>query len=194
MELARKTRENPRKTLAAETELTNIFNFEPEFSYSNYVIFSCGVNDLSRYGKNAHTLADLVCRRLLNTCRKHSNTIFVFNSIVLRSIPWLNVEIEEFNGIMFELSLEVENLYFFDSHDVLMGSDEICRQGAIDRRGDGVHMPAAAKRVVVDHLIDGLKHLQCARFGGHMITPSRWPWPLRPQFLRQLHQRRIWPG
>ena len=86
------------------------------------VVISCGLNDLSRYNKRAHVLADLVTRRFDECCRNNPNTTFVFNSILLTSYDWLNEEITEFNRIMFELSFQHSNMIFFDSHEILMNS------------------------------------------------------------------------
>ena len=63
----------------------DIFNFEPEFKYSDLVIISCGVNDLARYGKRPEVLADLVTRRLKKCCSKHRSTNFVFTSILSKA-------------------------------------------------------------------------------------------------------------
>ena len=89
--------------------LTDIFNFEPEFRYRKAVVFSAGVNNLSCYGLRAHVLADLICNRLEKTCCKNSNTTFVYNSMLYTGHSWLNQEIDEFNKIMFDLSLRVPN-------------------------------------------------------------------------------------
>ena len=70
-------------------ELNNVFNFEPEFTYTDVVVISCGVNDLSRYGRRSEVLADLVTRRLKKTCAKHKNTTFVFTSLLSTSFGWL---------------------------------------------------------------------------------------------------------
>ena len=135
-----------------------------------------------------------MCKRLISVCRKHSNTVFVFNSIASSAFPWLNVEINEFNRIMFELSMDVENLYFLDSHDVLMGSQVISRRGAILWKGDGVHMTLEAKRVVTECLVEGVKYLHSTRSDDPAWTANpRASWPLRPQFLRQLHLHRQAP-
>ena len=56
-------------------ELTNVFNFGPEFNYTDVVVMSCGVNDLSRYGRRSEVLADLVTRRLKKTCVKHKKLL-----------------------------------------------------------------------------------------------------------------------
>lgn len=178
-------------------ELKNIFNFSPEFGYSNYVVISCGVNDLSRYGCRAHTLADLVCKRLRHACQKYKNTIFIFNSLVSTSFSWLNREIGEFNNIMFDMACEVENLYFFDSHDILMSG--AVRGDVVDRYGNGIHMTVGARELVSWELVTAVAHLQTIRTGRETGSRSRrpWYWPLRPEYIRQLQlnsRRAVVPG
>ena len=167
-------------------QLVDIFNFEPEFAYSSMVVISCGLNDLSRYGKRAHVLADMVTKRLAECCRKHPNTTFVFNSILLTSFGWLNKEIDEFNKIMFQLSLELDNMLFFDSHAVLMDSP-LRPAGVLETRkeygANGCHITFAAKRLVTDELIRALVFRNAVLTGKVSDRTSRkYVWPLRPSF------------
>lgn len=167
-------------------ELADIFGFEPEFQYSDMVVISCGLNDLSRYGKRAHVLADLVTRRFSDCCRRNPDTTFVFNSILLTSYGWLNEEITEFNRIMFELSFQHSNMIFFDSHEALMRS-QLIPGGVIERRkeygGNGCHLTFAAKRLVTSELISGLTCLAHTR--SDQTRPRKlqqWEWPIRTVF------------
>ena len=105
--------------------LTDIFNFEPEFRYSKFVILSGGVNDMStnhngRPPMTAHALADYMSNRLRECCDKNSDTTFIFNSVLHTKHSWLNDEIDNLNNIIFELSCTIPNLRFFDSHHALM--------------------------------------------------------------------------
>ena len=168
-------------------KLQDVFNFESEFTYSNYVIFSCGVNDLSRYGCNAHTLADFVYKRLVNTCRKNPNTIFIFNSLLLTTFSWLNREIVKFNRIMFNLSLKLENLYYFDSHHVVRSS---VLRSVVAENGNGVHVTAEARSLIMDRLVRGVIHLQTLRSGSCENSQLHGDWPLGPSFIRMLQSPR----
>ena len=150
------------------------------------VVISCGLNDLSRYNKRAHVLADLVTRRFDECCRNNPNTTFVFNSILLTSYDWLNEEITEFNRIMFELSFQHSNMIFFDSHEILMNSPLI-PGGVIERRkeygGNGCHITFAAKRLVSNELITGLTCLALSRSGQVKTRKlQQWSWPIRTVF------------
>ena len=67
--------------------LSDLHKFESEFPYTDFVFLSCGVNDMSRYGKNSGTLfgyfSDLIKRYRL----KYPKTTFIFNSLLLTSKP-----------------------------------------------------------------------------------------------------------
>lgn len=164
-------------------ELRNIFNFEPEFGYSDFVVISGGINDLSRHGLRAHTLADLVCNRLRDTCLKYDKTVFIFNSLLDTRFDWVNSEIQDFNKLMFELCLVVPNLYFFDSHHVL--TDYYTSGGRVlNDRGNGVHITVEARKLVARQLVHGIHHLFLS-WTGRRVEDSRlrnWWWPLRSAY------------
>jgi len=176
----------------ANFELINVLNFEAEFKYCDMVIFSSGVNDLSRYGKRAHVLADLLTSRLSACLRRNPDTTFIFNSILSTSHEWLNWEVEEVNRIMFELSAEHHNFLFFDSHHVLMSShisSESSRVPVIRPDDDGVHITSGASRIVTKQLVNAANYVAHVRTGR---DPSQaedsglrnWTWPLRPRYTR----------
>ena len=166
-------------------QLVDIFNFEPEFRFTSTVIISCGVNDMSCYGLRAHVLADLVTRRLLNTCRKHSGTTFIFNSVLHTRHRWLNEEIDNFNRMMFELSFHAPNLKFFDSHDVLLNNRLSRRTADVIQSSDprGVHITHAARHLISDNLVLATDDMDCTR-KKRALHPRlrRWSWPIRWQF------------
>ena len=167
--------------------LVDVFNFEPEFGISNTVIISAGVNDMSCYGLTARTLADMVCERLRRTCRNHPGTKFMFNSVlnVHNKYDWLNREIDQFNGFMYELSLSVPNLAFFDSHAILMNDRISQRLGGVidldDRRG--VHITWQARKLITDQLVRAAELTSCVSSGRRPTGRLKnWVWPLRSQF------------
>lgn len=169
--------------------LVDVFNFEPEFDICNTVIISAGVNDLSCYGHTARTLADMVCTRLRQVCQKHTRTKFIFNSIlnVHTDLEWLNREINMFNRFIYELSLSIPNLAFFDAHFILMNSHLSKRLGNVidldDRRG--VHITWGARKLITDNLvkaIDLTSHLSSGK--SLSVNLENWHWPLRLDFMR----------
>ena len=167
--------------------LVDVFNFEPEFSICNTVIISSGVNDLSCHGLRASVLADLVCERLRRTCRKHPHTKFIFNSVlnVHSKLGWLNNEINAFNSIMYALSMDIPNMAFFDSHNVLV-NDHISRTlgGVIDlREKRGIHITWQAKKLITEHLVNAVDltwHIANRKpVSGRLAS---WQWPVRQHF------------
>jgi len=176
--------------------LTDIFNFEEEFAYSEFVVFSCGVNDLSttkdpeghspRPPMTGAVLGDMVSRRLADCCARYPDTYFVFNSVISTSHDWLNHQIGIFNKIMFELSLGVPNLRFFDSHEALIRGLKSGDVYHVIQRDDkrGTHLTFAARKLVSDQLVNGIELIVGRRAGSIKGSSVRgWSWPLREQFV-----------
>ena len=150
----------------------HVFNYEDEFEYTDQVIISCGVNDLHKYKHTAQSLFELSGRRLEFNCKKHPNTQFVFNSVLLTEIPWLNVEIENFNRYMFKLSGAISNLHFFDSHASVKRArlegrlEEVYVPKERDARyGNGIHITFAARKLVVSELARYVRSLARSKAG-----------------------------
>ena len=134
-------------------QLCDIFEMEREFEHAKTVILSSGINDLSRYGKTAHTLADLVCPKLEKCCKKFSKTNFIFNSIThVKNNNWLNDEVNIFNDFMFELSQKVRNLTYFDSHGLIMNMKPVYVWDRSER-GNGVHLCYDVRRTIVKGMV-----------------------------------------
>ena len=133
-----------------------MFEFECEFSYSDVVVFSCGVNDLSRYSHTATSLADTVYNKLLTCSRKYPRTKFVINSVLHTKFGWLNREIAQFNDIMYDFCQSVPNFIYFDSHGILCCSS-IAR--IWEPAGNGLHITLNAKRTVTRELVKCLAFL-----------------------------------
>ena len=49
-------------------------DFEPEFKYRSFVVFSCRVYDLSCYGLSGHVLADIISPRIAEKAKKPLTT------------------------------------------------------------------------------------------------------------------------
>ena len=83
--------------------LSDIQNFENEFAYTDYVLLSCGVNDLSRYNWSARRLYSYLRDLMGKYSIKFPNTTFIFNSVLLTNFEWLNEEINFLNYNIFKL-------------------------------------------------------------------------------------------
>ena len=161
-------------------KLTDIHNFRDEFSYTDVVIVSCGINDLSRYGHTANSLADVVCNRLKLYSAQYPNTKFIYNSILLtRDHKWLNNEVNMFNRYMFELSRSTRNLFFFNS-DGLVAQSDIKR--IYHPNSNGIHVSLDVKKLITRELVNSVGFIagsRGARFQRcgwlrHVTTRSSW--------------------
>jgi hypothetical protein len=170
--------------------LTDVLNFEPEFRFTDVVIVSCGINDLStRLGARpplrAHALADLFTRKFKDCCDRNPNTHFIFNSLLYTKHHWLNAEVCSFNKIMFQMSLAIPNLRFLDTHEALMDSD-LRRHRKVLEQSDprGTHLTFEAKKLVTSQLVNAVE-LTVGRRTGTITgsTVRNWSWPLRSEFV-----------
>ena len=145
----------------------NLFDYEDEFEYTDQVIISCGVNDLHKYNHTAQSLFELSGSRLEYHCKANPNTQFVFNSVLLtQNIPWLNNEINQFNELMYTLCSALQNLHYFDSHDVLKRAklQEVYFPWKKDSRyGNGIHVVFGARKVIVSELARYIKSIARSR-------------------------------
>ena len=142
-------------------QLADVFGFEPEFKYAKTVLISCGINDLARYGKTARSLADVVCNRLAKCCRDNHGTNFIFNSITLtKNNDWLNKEIEQFNDFMYDLSVSIPNLTFFDSHALIRNYSKY-DGGPVWSRSDrnGIKFDVSVLKMVTRELVNSVGYL-----------------------------------
>ena len=140
---------------------------------------------MSCYGLRGHVLADLVCARLAESCRRHPGTVFIFNSVLYTRINWLNAEIDTFNQHMLELSLQVPNLIFFDSSSVLSDSPLSRHWDNVIERNDPrrIHITREARILITNQLLIGVEQTCRKRDGKHLGTHLRnWRWPLRSDF------------
>lgn len=167
-------------------ELKDVFNFEAEFRHSNFVILACGLNDLSRYGKTCHTLADLVTKRLSHCCDKYPDTTFIFCSLLRTRHQWLNDEIDQFNRIMMDLSITLPNLRFLDTQQALTDHRLTDPSSYIDMSDrHGTHLLLAARKIVTSQLVSAVELLLGRQ--SRTLKSSRlrgWAWPLRGDFVR----------
>ena len=140
-----------------EYQLSNIDQYSHEFQHTDQVIVSMGVNDLSRYGHTARSLSAVVTPLFHRYSQQYPQCKFVFNTVLKsRDHKWLNVEIEEFNNYMFDLSRDIRNLIFFDSDRFTIN---VCRANrgtqvyARDQSNNGIHLSVHMRRLISDELV-----------------------------------------
>ena len=143
------------------------------FEYMDYVFVSCGVNDISRYGKTGVSLSTFICDKLQSYTNIFLDTIFIFNSVlsVSAKYDWLNRDIAIVNESVFKLSVKLENLWFFDSHHIVNNVD----YQVLDSN-HGIHITITAKRHISSVIRTCILNL-------HTRSPhTGYHWPLRPHF------------
>ena len=167
--------------------LSDFHKFENEFHYTDYVFISCGVNDLSRYGWNAHKLFTYFRQLTCVYQKKYPKTVFIFNSLLSTKFGWLNSEILSLNTNVFNLSIQPNsNVWFFDSHHIALTQSrhgmQVLERGT--RRDNGVHLTY--------RMSDEIRHViakcinVCCRENQHVLHSI---WPLRPEYRHIANNR-----
>ena len=168
-------------------QLTDVFNFHDEFAYTDQVIVSCGINDLSRYNHTANSLADIVCAKLKHFCARYPRTKFIFNSILLTTgsnCHWLNPEVRLFNKYVFELSSVTPNLCYFDSDNLVKEAKVSQVYVPVSKGGNNTHITLEVKKLIVRELVSCVGML--AGCHGDRFRNCRW--------LRNVTTRGSWAG
>ena len=158
----------------ANFELFNISKYESEFSYTDIVVITCGINDLTRHNFTATKLLDFIIPKLNEYVVKYPNTTFIFNSLLYTVDPFFNREISIYNREIFNYSLHCDNIWFFDSHHLVSeGPNPI----DLSDRGNGVHITYHAKKHISGVLRECIIKSCCS--GQREIARA---WPLRPEY------------
>ena len=100
-------------------ELSSINDYVKQFQYTDYVVISAGVNDISRYGHSAESVSGFICSKIRDWVRRFPNPTFILNSILSTDYLWLNRRIKTVNKALFDLSIELYDsgrVYFLDTH------------------------------------------------------------------------------
>ena len=74
--------------------LSDLQKFENEFSYTDIVFISCGINDLSRYGWDSYRLFQQFKELISRYRTQFPNTKFIYNSMTLTKFDWLNEQVQ----------------------------------------------------------------------------------------------------
>ena len=169
-------------------ELHNIDKFEYLFNNSDVVFISCGINDLSRYSDkfNAENLIHLLGLKLKCWRSKYPNTKFVFNSLLCTRFKWLNIEVQKFNRMLLDLTLQYydRGVYYFDSWAI---ARQIWNENfyVVNPNGNGIHIHHRASQTMHQCVIDNLVKLKVGGFDSLGQC-----WPLRSEFLPVIDKRK----
>ena len=150
-------------------QLKDIGNYEKEFGYTDVVIISSGINDLSRYGATPAALLRDFLPKLRLYSNKFPTTKFMYSSLLETKYNWVNVSSHVVNDAIFKLSLTLDNIWFFDIWNLLSPSESLVYN-------HGVHITLYAQRVFRRTLIT------CTKLLHECGSTIRQHWPLRPLF------------
>ena len=106
-------------------QLKDIGNYEKEFGYTDVVIISSGINDLSRYGATPAALLRDFLPKLRLYSNKFPTTKFMYSSLLETKYNWVNVSSHVVNDAIFKLSLTLDNIWFFDIWNLLSPSESL---------------------------------------------------------------------
>ena len=135
--------------------ISDIGNYEPEFSLTDTVIISSGINDLTR----KRLLPEQICDIIVPQFRKYSylypNTKFVVNSVIMSSFWKLNNFIRRLNNLIADSIKGLANFYYFDSHNFLCRfRDPVIYT---DKFGVKIHISYRAVTYIKGHLMTFLQ-------------------------------------
>jgi len=166
-------------------QLTKLPEYEKEFQYSDYVVISSGINELTRYNYTGTSLFEFISPLLRKYCEQFPKTTFVLSSVLRTSRSfsnlsrWLNPSVNTYNNLLFDLTLEIKrkthNLFFLDIDSTLDPSY------SINSRGNGVHTVLDAKKNFTRILKLSLCLLTTPVNTSNKLLQD-FVWPLRPSF------------
>ena len=171
-------------------ELADIAKYERELEFTDYVVISAGINDISRYGQGAQSISCYITGKLGDWARRFPNTCFIFNSILSTNYLWLNKRAAVVNKAVFNLSLKLytcNNFYFLDSHARLLDANI---SQVISPLGNGVHITQQASSIVQLCIVDCVVALDRALLTGRAALQRVWP--LRRQFRQSAADFHSW--
>ena len=140
-----------KKTLYCLSEFSN---YEAEFEYSQRVIISCGINDITRRYLSPETISDNVLSQIKRFSHLYPNTEFIFNTVLLTTCEQTNNYVLSLNTYLARGIRDLPNVYFFDSHSILFKSR--IRSVYVDRKG--IHISRESVNHIKNELIQYLKY------------------------------------
>jgi hypothetical protein len=144
-------------------ELSKIDQYAPQFQHADIVVVSCGVNDMSRYGHTATTLADVTQSRFKHYVDRYPTTKFIFNSVLKsRDYPWLNREVDIFNRHMFYFAQSLRNFSFFDS-DKFVQSYNFRYANDVYVKDGGIHITLQVRKLITWELVNAVGYIAGCR-------------------------------
>ena len=110
-----------------------------EFSYTDIVVLSCGINDTSIQHNHYRSLWSTNLGNIVSD----SLMLFLLWTLCYIQPISISIEVSIYNREMFYFSLNAEKVWFFDSHHIVAHG-----QNPIDTRGNGIHITHHAKKQI----------------------------------------------
>ena len=124
--------------------LADFSNYEPEFEYSDKVIISSGINDITRRYLSPEMVSDVVLPQITKYSRLYPNTKFVFNTTLLATSKLTNSYVISLNKYLAEGIKHLPNVFIFDSHAILLKS----RLHSVCSDRNGIHITREAANLI----------------------------------------------
>ena len=138
-----------------EYQLANIDQYSSEFEYTDVVVISMGINDLSRYGHKARTLADSITPKLQHYSRRYPHCKFIFST---RNLSFFDSH--HFAAKTFKEDRSIASFY-------VPGPSRRLSQQSMrnEQSNNGIHIPLHMRRLITSELVRSVGYLAGARCG-----------------------------
>ena len=131
--------------------ITDFSNYEAEFEYTDTVILSAGINDITRRYMTPESICDVIIPQLRRFSARYPNTTFIFNTVLLTSSPQTNDYVHRLNRYVSEAIETFPSAILFNSHNMMCQfTSNIKSSVYVDK--NGIHL----RRDVINYLKDSL--------------------------------------
>ena len=127
--------------------ITDLSNYEAEFEYTDKVILSAGINDITRGYMTPESICDVIIPQLRRLSVRYPNTTFVFNTVVLTSSPQTNEYVHRLNRYVSKAIETIPNAMLFNSHNMMCQFTSNIKSSVCVGK-NGIHL----RRDVIDYL------------------------------------------
>ena len=99
--------------------ITDFSNYEVEFEYTDKVILSAGINDITRRYMTLESICDVIIPQLRRFSARYPHTTFIFNTVLLTSSPQTNEYVHRLNRYVSEAIETLPSAILFNSHNMM---------------------------------------------------------------------------
>ena len=99
--------------------ITDFSNYEAEFEYTDKVILSAGINDITRRYMTPESICDVIVPQIRCFRARYPNTTFAFNTVLLTSSRQTNEYVHRLNRYVSKAIETFPNAMLFNSHNMM---------------------------------------------------------------------------